>query len=83
MSHGVAGRQSICIIIPQAVHMSCSSTKEEVLVTTHNEHSGRHMKDLYGVGGEAGGGAHAEGVLGLWGLRARVLCMGAHVLRCA
>ena len=25
-------------------------------MTTHNEHSGRHMKDLYGVGGEAGGG---------------------------
>ena len=32
-------------------------------MTTHNEHSGRHMKDLYGVGGGAGGGggANAEG----------------------
>ena len=35
--------------------------KEEVLVTTHNEHSGRHMKDLYGVGGRRRGGANAEG----------------------
>ena len=25
-------------------------------MTTHNEHSGRHMKDLYGVGGGGRGG---------------------------